>query len=148
MRIPQMPALGARYFQTFTAARPKQTHWRKATCEEIECEQYLNGWWTIVPVGSDQERAVFEACSGADGFRRHAIERPDEADGPGLRAFWFPAGNPCFLASQHQVPLERPEIFYVRDGDLRRSLGRVRRFDRADQWQEEWNDRMDKLTRL
>lgn len=145
MRIPRIP-LPARNFQTFGAVRPLATHWRKATCAEADCEPYRDGWWTIVPADSPQLKIVFEAINGADGFRRNGVEKPSED--PGMRSFWFEPGTPCFKASEHKVPLERPEVFYRRDGDLVRNAGGLYRFDRHDQWQEEWNDRTDRLRQL
>src|SRR5260221_21387 len=38
------PLLPAHGMTTYQVAQPVQTHWRPATCAEVECPNWLNGW--------------------------------------------------------------------------------------------------------
>src|SRR5258708_14797613 len=42
MRV--MPALAAEHVKTFQMTQPLATHWRPASCDEVGCPNYLNGW--------------------------------------------------------------------------------------------------------
>ena len=81
-----------------------QDFWRRATCDEVDCGGYLNGWRTVVPVGSDQAVMIRR-----DLFKTYNFtEKRDEA---GMVCFTFPAGQKCFSASKHRLPTERVPIF-------------------------------------
>lgn len=137
------PAASPGAYQTWTIASPVATHWRPATCDEIECTAWANGWSTILPAGSDQETLLRHACTGqVDGHRRHFTE---QRTGDGLIEFRFAAGQPCFRASEHRTPLERPELYVRRDGDWRAHLGNQHIYDRPDQWVDDHATRLDRL---
>ena len=104
------PALPAASMKTYQVAAPLATHWRPATCAEVGCPNYLNGWLTRVPFGSE----LAEEARGLRG-RYHFVETREEGDA----VFTFPPGQACFRASAHQVPLERDPVFLVRGGDWR-----------------------------
>lgn len=89
------------------AHNPAATHWRKATCAEVDCEQYLNGWRTIVPAGSDSDLWL-EHHSGRH-FIRNVVPQPD---GARLAEYVFAPGQQCFRgqAGEHKLPLHRPPI--------------------------------------
>ncbi len=67
----------------FNMSKPKNTHTRPATCLEVNCPPYLNGWDTIVPTNSDD----------AEYIRHDVMQRFTEyREGP-LSRFRFPAGQ-------------------------------------------------------
>lgn len=139
------PVGPARAYQTFQAAAPVATHWRKATCAEVECPHYTHGWATTVLPGSEEEALIRRAG-------RHWQDEvrggpwPDEG---GFLRFVFAPGQPCFAAHRHRVPLERPPLFVVRDGDWRGGAGLIRRHTRGADWVEDFAEHQDKLiTRL
>lgn len=106
----------------WTIDSPIATHWRRATCEEVDCAKHRTGY-----------RIRVDALAEADLDAIRQSNRPftvlDVAEG---ETYWvFPPGTPCFEASLHQVPVGRPELYVVRD------RGEVRRYDRADQWAED-----------
>lgn len=101
-----LPPVPARMLQTYQILSPAKTHFRAATCEEAGCLNYINGWKTVVPTGSDHVETARR--SG----RRHVETRMPE----GLTEFVFEAGQPCFQAHTHRVPVGRPELFVVRRG--------------------------------
>jgi hypothetical protein len=118
---PQLPP-GA--MQTYEVDAPLETHWRAATCEEVGCKAYQQGWTTSVPSGSTDEARL-----RASGRQWSMISQGD-----GLEIYHFPAGTTCFRAIFHKLPLERPAIFTVRSGDWRGTDGVIRQFNNGADW--------------
>lgn len=102
------PQLGPEGYKTYQLIAPRATHTRPASCEEVQCRHHANGWKTTVPLGSDDEALI----------RRAGRAFVATVDG-GMISFTFHAGQPCFRASSHRVPLERDPHFLVRGGDYR-----------------------------
>ena len=108
---------------------PKDTHWRRANCREVDCPRYLKGWVTTVP--SDSSQAIFIR----NDRERHCTE---EKVADGLIAFRFEAGQRCFSSGDHYKKLER-------GGWLTKGIGRGNSYqiERAamdvDEWIEDFN---------
>jgi hypothetical protein len=130
---PVMPVGG---MQTYEISAPLSTHWRAATCAEVDCPHYLNGWSTTVLTGSADEALI--KSSGRKTIR---VER--QADG--FMRYVFGSGQPCFAVTRHKVLLGRPELFILREGDWRWS-GAPRVFERPDQWVDHFADHQDKIS--
>lgn len=132
---PGMP-VGA--MKTYRILQPVGSHFRPATCEEVECPNYANGWITRVPAGSDL--AEFIASGGT---KRHFRETTglDQAE----REFMFPDGQQCF--TQHQVPLEREPFYVVQDGDWRGNPTGRTRTTTAEDWVDDFANNQDALKR-
>ena len=92
-----------RNLKRFRYARPRPTHWRKATCREVACEQYLKGWVTVVPSGSDLEDYVRN--------QREASFTKEERTADGMIRFLFPAGQGCFNAHRHITATGKPPVY-------------------------------------
>lgn len=121
--------------QTYSIKSPTSTHARPATCAEINCAEWRNGWITVLPTGSDNDRLLRRACVGqVDGYRRHFTASHDG----GMTTFRFEAGQRCLSTTKHVVALDRPEIYVVRGGDWRGSTGLIRRHTRARDWVEDF----------
>lgn len=121
---PQMPAAA---YKTYSIAAPASTHFRKATCQEVDCPRYLNGWRVHVEqIGPELTHAA--KTSG----RRYREMRVAE----GQTYLVFEAGQPCFQAGEHRKRLDRPELFIVRDGDWRGNPRgtEARRHARPEDW--------------
>jgi hypothetical protein len=105
------PALPAAGMQTYAALLPLATHWRPATCGEVDCQTQAGGWVTRVDEATDlgQRQAHYIRAESGRAFT-------EEREG-GLTVFTFPAGQECFAT--HQMPLERPPLLLVRGGDWR-----------------------------
>src|SRR5713101_9492084 len=97
---------------TFQIRAPIMTHFRPATCEEYGCLNYRFGWETIVP--ADSAQAFYIDHEKSRKWSKTVV-------GAGLVRYEFPPGQTCFESTQygHKVPLERPAIFRMRDGDWR-----------------------------
>lgn len=104
------PKIGPEHYKTYQITAPKTTHFRKATCKEVECAGYVNGWKTIVPDRSPQASYI----RGASGRKFTETKQPDQ-----LVEFLFPPGQMCFRADDHRISLEREPFFVVRGGDYR-----------------------------
>lgn len=105
------PALPASAMKTYGIVAPKSTHYRPATCVEVDCPNHLNGWQTVVDESTDLGQAQGHY------IRNEAGRRYTEAREAALTTFTFEAGQQCFR--EHEARLDRPEIYVVRDGDWR-----------------------------
>ena len=147
------PGLSPQKLQTFEIAEPLPTHWRPATCAEVECEAQVRGWRTTCDLGTDL--GVRQARYIRDKAGRHFTH---EFSGDGkMITFTFPAGQQCF--TPHRVSLGRPALFVVRRGGHRDSAGRhggprprpvtawpgARVFDRPDQWADDLHEATDRV---
>ena len=103
---PQMPASA---YKTYALAAPLATHWRKATCVEVDCPDYLNGW--RVRVEGLDEQMLHDARNYGRNRELPVAE--------GETWLMYEAGQPCFRAAQHHKRIDRPELYIVRDGDWR-----------------------------
>lgn len=163
------PGLPVSAMQTYALASPARTHYRPATCAEVECEAWRVGWATVVDEGTglgQQQAAYIRATMHdmakpgrpADGQRWYSESRESHPmqDGTGspagaidgLTTFTFPAGQPCFAAAAHQVPLERPCLYLVRGGDWRANTGLIRRHNTAEAWADDLHTTTDRLLEL
>lgn len=122
-------------YKTYSVSSPLATHWRPATCAEVGCEPHINGWVTRLPVDSDGSRFLRRVCDGdIDGVKRAFREAVED----GWVVYTFPAGQACFKAAQHRVPVGRPELYAVRGGDWRGTTGLIRQHTRAVDWVEDF----------
>lgn len=137
------PALPVQAYTTFGISSPLATHWKPATCAQVDCEAHLHGWATTVMPGSDDEALLLKAADGMiDGHRRR-FTRETQPDG--FIRYVFGPEQACFRAGQHRVPLERPEIYTRRGGDWRAATTGTRRYDRADQWLDDFATNQDRI---
>lgn len=83
---------------------PLDTHFRQATCAEVDCPQYLMGWKLRYDTLSEQNKHLVTHCGRS--FRI--------TDG----GSWieFEAGQQCFAYSKHLTRIDKPENFLVREG--------------------------------
>lgn len=131
---PQLPPQSRK---TYGISAPAATHFRRATCAEVDCTHYLRGWKTTVDESTDlgQKQAHY--------IRRESRRGHTESrTAAGLTEFLFEAGQRCFRP--HQVRVDRPEIYVVRQGDWR-SYGDRRRHTRAEDWVEDFSEHQDRL---
>lgn len=114
------PRMNPGAYRTFEVSAPISTHFRNATCAEVECQHHLSGWVSQFDV-TTQEGLQWSSAIAHSG-RRYTWERKGN-----VVTFRFPSGQSCFQAP-HKVRLDRPELYVIRDGDWRGNpTGRVRR---------------------
>lgn len=128
---PRLPVHAVKTYQATSATRP-------ATCEEVDCPQYLGGWQTIVPDPSGHADLV-RSLRGRYRFT-------EEAQPGGLVAFTFPPGQRCFQQSLHRLPAEGGERWLVRGGDWRGNPRQeLREHTRAEFWVEDFAEHQQTL---
>jgi hypothetical protein len=127
---------------TYAIRSPIRT--RRASCEEVNCEAWQNGWQTTIPV--EQLETFRAACNGQlDGFKRQPIS-VDSDTGP---MFTFLPGNPCFDAVNHVIQLPAPEFYFVGPGTTRAgfSVKNARQHTKAEDWQEDMQEHLARVKR-
>ena len=99
--------------QHFSVVRPRATHFQRATCKETECDQFVKGWRTVVPMNGPQ----------AD-YLRHDSRRFVEKRVGTMAVFIYYPGQEFFDSLQHRhwKPLDRMPILLhqARPGARRR----------------------------
>lgn len=131
------PRLPVQVMQTYAIAAPVPTHFREATCREVECPHFERGWATYVDENTELGQRQ------ADYIRRHSGRRFKESrEKEGVTTFTFPQGQTCFRP--HQVRIDRPEIFSVSGGDFRGRTTEPRILP-AHGWVEHMQENFDRL---
>lgn len=134
------PKLPMQAMQTYQVVAPAATHFRPATCAEVDCPHYLHGWHSPIDERTELGQRQAHYIRNQSG-RRYTEDRHQV---PGLTLFTFEAGQTCF--QQHQMRLDRPEIFLVRDGDWRGNpTGQTRRHAGPDDWVDDFANHQQKL---
>jgi hypothetical protein len=136
------PNLPAADYKTYQLLAPRSTHYRSASCAEAHCAFREHGWQSIVDVSTDLGRAQ------AEYIRRECGRRFSETrDEHGRAVFTFEAGQRCFR--EHQVPLDRPPLYVVRDGDWRGNPRGTepRIHTRPEDWVDDFATHQDRLSR-
>lgn len=123
------PRLQTRY----SLAKPAATHRRPASCAEVNCKYYREGWQMSVlpgtPLGDRQVHLIKQ--SG----RRYTM--PDRVAG-GALLFQFEPGQNCY--GTHTVAIERPAFYLVRQGS-----GPTVHHKRPADWVEDFSTHLDKI---
>lgn len=138
-RIP--PTMPPQMYKTHALLQPLATHWRRATCAEVDCPRYLNGWKSVLDMGSQDG----QNCAA---WIRHmsGLHFTEEVTGPGELTFRFPAGQMCARADRHRLPIGRPPVMLVRGGDYRGNPSGFKRiFGKAEDWRDDLGEHLDVL---
>jgi len=91
-------------------------YWKDATCKDIQCHEYENGWVSTVPQTELQMLADIYRMR-TNGTWEFAEERVELLGGETGIRFTFPPGQTCFRhlgGTGHKVPVERDPRFYHR----------------------------------
>lgn len=142
-RIP--PLMSARNYKTYGFSRPLSTHWQAATCEDVDCKYYVNGWT------SEIDESTADGKIQAHFIRHDKTRSYTESKGEmGKTRFTYTPGNMCFYQNTHRQPIERLPKYYVRGGDWRGNpLGTPTRIHRSpEQWVEDLAEHQDRLATL
>lgn len=103
--------MAAGHYKTFEIASPVNTHFKRISCSQADCQRRLKGWDTILDV-SDPKHASVANWIRLQSGKRFMVKQVGT-----VVTFSFPPGQDCF--EPHQKSLERPELFVVREGDWR-----------------------------
>lgn len=119
------------HVSTYRVTAPAKTHLRPATCKEVDCANWQNGFRSVVDVSTDlgQRQAAYIETLSARRFIR--------SQAGSIVTYDFHPGQQCFQA--HTVPLERPALYVIRDGKARpRTVS-------ADEWVDRFADHTEKI---
>ena len=134
---PNLPAIA---YKTYQVVAPKSTHFREATCEEVNCNAWRLGWKTVIDetstLGQMQAHYIRKES------KRKYVETKLENQ---FTEFLFEAGQQCFAS--HQTRIDRPEIFVITGGDWRGNpLGTEPKFhSRPIDWVDDFANHQDKI---
>ncbi len=130
------PPMGVGAYKSYSISAPLATHWRPATCAEVACPDYLHGW----RIRKEHLDAQLLHAATRSGRRYREV-----SFAAGETWLVYEAGQVCFKASQHRLPLERPELYLVRDGDWRGNpTGSVQRLTAAS-WTDDFGEHQERL---
>ena len=91
---------------------PHPEFWRMATCEEIQCPSYQNGWVTTLNMTPDQSPEELELNRVRYRYIKEQSGRDFYEDVDGFKIHLrFSAGQTCF--GNHQIPIERSPNFLI-----------------------------------
>lgn len=124
-------------YKTYQIVSPVSTHWRPATCAEVDCPEYMKGW--KIRIEGLPPAMVHAARTSGRSYKELDVTENEH---------WliFDSGQPCFRASQHRMLLDKQEIFVVRDGDFRGNpTGNVRTHTRPEHWVEDFSEHQDRV---
>lgn len=129
--------------RTFQLDQPLATHYRRATCDEVQCQAQAAGWRMAFDLTDPDKREAARFIRDKAG-RSYTYELFDE----GRRiVFTFAAGQRCF--AQHRVPLERDPFMIVRSGDIRGSGDGWRmQHTSAESMLDHWSSDLDQLNTI
>ena len=132
------PAGPAAAYKTYSVRSPVSTHFRPATCAEVECPAYAYGWKTAVDVSTDL------GAQQANYIRMHSGRSFTVAQDGNLVTFTFPFGQNCF--AEHRMRLDREAFYRVRNGDWRGNpLGGQTEHVNAEDWIDDFANHQIKL---
>jgi hypothetical protein len=119
-------------WKTYSLAQPIATHTRRATCEEVDCEHYREGWTYDVRQLDDQLiRAI-----------RLSGKRYREQEHLGVTYWVFPPGQQCFKT--HRVSNDR-EPFHFLTPHSRQLNRRTATLMTPDNWLEDFALHQEKI---
>lgn len=131
------PKMPTQMYKTYRIMQPLSTHFRYATCAEIECPAYTEGW-TYKKSDLVAQNLLYVVT--------HAGKRYREVDHENETYLAFEPGQPCFQESTHRKSLERPEFYYAGRGDFRSfSTRRAEQFTRPEDWRDSFAEHLDTI---
>ena len=130
-----MPLMGPYSYQTYAIRAPLQTHTRSATCEEVDCKYWRDGWtfrWLDL---TEQEQYLVT----------HTRRRYRVIDFNGEKYLAFDPGQPCFNSGSHRLSLDRPLFYYTGQGDRRVFTTRKAEKLKPDSWRDRFGEQLTNL---
>lgn len=109
---------GPEHFKTYRLLAPIRTHRKPASCSDVQCPKWINGFKATFDVSTNDGLAHAKAVEKSGRRRTFTMAGT-------LVTYVFPAGENCF--DRHSVSLEREPLYVVQGGDHRgnpRSIGR------------------------
>ncbi|HJV15615.1 MAG TPA: hypothetical protein VJ625_17145 [Propionibacteriaceae bacterium] len=102
-------------FKNYVILAPRATHFRPATCAEVQCRAFTIGWETHLDESTQTGQDLAQWIRG----RSHGNQFTEwRAEGSTITVFRFPPFQPQPFGPEHRqhvIRTDRPEIFAFRD---------------------------------
>lgn len=132
------PKLPTNLYKTYRIMQPITTHYRLASCAEIDCPAYTKGW--IYKKSELIANDLYYTVTHAG--KRYREEEYED----GAIYLAFEPGQSCFQAPTHRKTLERPAFYYAGRGDFRSfSTRRALQFPQPEDWRDSFAEHLDAL---
>lgn len=127
----------SRYCTTYAIRMPRSTHTRKATCEEIDCKFFLEGW-TV-----HKERLTSEATHA---LLKSKLTFRELSVSEGVTYLVFDPGQPCPFAETHRIAVMEP-LYYRGNGMTSRTFNprKAYRHRSPELWVEDFQTNLDHI---
>lgn len=123
----------SRTHKAYSLAAPLRTHYRKATCQEVECKHHREGWtYDVAQLDMEMIRAI-----------RVSGRRWNERELNGHTYWVFPPGQQCFKT--HQVRIDREPFYYVTPNATGLIVPAARQHKNGDDWTDDFANHQDKI---
>lgn len=136
MRI--APTLPVQAMKTYGLRAPLATHYRPASCVDVDCEAHANGWRSTFDESTDLGQSQAHYVRRESG-RKFVEARTED----GLTVFTFEAGQKCF--QPHVTSLEREPLYVVRGGDWRGATTPIARHANSTDWLDDFGSHQEQL---
>lgn len=134
-----MSPMGQPYqYKSYRFIRPA-SHWRKATCEEVGCPHWANGWRVRIQGLTDHDFYTATHC----GRKYREVQIRD-----GESYLEYEAGQPCFEAHKHVMEVGIEPIYLVQRGDYRQYVEHPRRHANIQNWMEDFAEHQEGIRRI
>lgn len=119
-------------YQTYSLSQPTSTHTRKATCEEVDCKHWQEGWtYDVRQLDAELIRAI-----------RLSGRKWREQEHLGVTYWVFPPGQQCFR--EHRVSNDR-EAFHFLTPHARRLNTRTATLMKPEDWVDHFANHQEKI---
>lgn len=139
-----VPEIGPEHYKSYSLAAPLETHWKNATCEEYECDEFVYGFVLTVDISTQMGERQYDYITH-DRSRKYSMQKVDAT----VFKFVYGPGNEGFGAKhgEHKVGLGRTPLLLVEEGDFRGNpRGTPARVHvREQDWAEDFALHVDKL---
>jgi hypothetical protein len=134
---------------SYRAIAPIGSHFRDATCAEVNCDKYVNGWWIALnPKDETHQQTVIDLKERTN-LKYKTMQHIDPVNGKpnGFIRYEFYPGQEClqntinktrYNQSWHKVSLERPVI------TIKKEHNRYVKKEHS-QWVDEMDDHLHEL---
>lgn len=125
-----LPRMAPGAYKTYGLINPVGTHTVKVDCETYGCQNQRDGFLVPAMEGTPQGDAIAHAVRSQKQRGFTEVKQPD-----GSTHFIFEPGTECF--AEHRMPIGRPPLYVVKDGDWRESHNK-REHKRPEDWVEDF----------
>jgi hypothetical protein len=121
--------------------QPFRTHWRQATCEEVDCPDFLNGFIVTIDTSTNLGQKQHNFLTH-DKTRNYSMQRPSVT----IFKFCYAPGNKCMRYYEHRTLIGRQPLFLVAEGDFRGNPRNIPvRVHKPEDWVDDFAEHQDKL---